>query len=129
MGEWPGNVVLPGTKRKAGKLMLKDEDEAGGHVLTSITKDVNLDNWRYPNFVGQAYGESAGIRFIEAMGITVPFDYDANDEQDAQKLAADIKKHLADRDAKLADAAMFRHLMRTGGSGKGNQATQNLTEK
>ena len=121
-------MLVPGTKYRTSKqmLMMKNETEASGRVLTSETKDVNQAYWQYPNFISNAYGESASIRFISAMGITVPFEYDAKNEQDAQQLSATIKKHLADRDAKRADADMFRHLMRTeSGKGYGNQATKN----
>ena len=42
------------------------------------------------------------IQFVEAMDIPCLFLYDANNESDAGKLMADIKKHLDVRDEKRA---------------------------
>ena len=124
MGSIPGWVYLPGTEYKEQMLKTKGETEASGQVLISETKEVNRANWQYPNFISQAYCQRTSIRFISAMGITVPAFYDAKNKQDAQQLSATIKQHLTDRDAKRADADMFRHLMRTeSGKGNGNQAT------
>ena len=106
--------MLEGVKCRHQMLMKRGETEVSGIVRISVTRQVNRDNWRYPNFISKAYNEKTSLRFLEEMRVPVEAFCDLNDEKDYKKLMKAVTKHVEDRDAKLADSDMFRRLMRGG---------------
>ena len=113
--------MLPGLKCKNRMLLAEDEQQVSGKVLVSKTKEVNRANWQFPNFIRKAYSMEDSVNFMQRMGVEVPKRIAT--DKDYKQLMANVKQHLAKRDADRADADMFLHLMRGGEPSSENQGS------
>ena len=107
--------MLFGVKCKHRMLLAADEKQVSGKVLVSVTKDVNRANWQFPNFIRKAYSMEDSANFMQKMGVRMPAIL--ADEKHYKQLMANVKEHLAEREA----ADMFLHLAGGGEPSNVNQ--------